>query len=213
MKTVIFANGQLTNTKKAIKHAHKANLIIAVDGGAEHCRRLNILPHILLGDLDSIQPDLVKLYEKEKVIIQRHPTDKDKTDLELALDLAAQKQATTVAVFGALGQRWDMSIANLLLPTAPAYASLDITLFDGATRIHLIRSGTKFSLSATPGSAVSLIPINGAAKGVTLQGFTYPLTNQTIAHASTRGVSNVLSGQAGTIALETGMLLCIVDES
>ncbi len=213
MKTVIFANGQLTNTEKAIEHAQQANFIIAVDGGARHCSRLNILPHILVGDLDSAQPDLVKLYENEGVIIQRHPTDKDKTDLELALDLSVQKQATTVAIFGALGQRWDMSLANLMLPTAPAYADLNITLFDRDTRIHLIRSDAEFSLAATPGSTVSLIPLSGAAQDITLKGFKYPLTNQTITHASTMGISNVLLGRAGTIALKAGMLLCIVDES
>lgn len=213
MKAVIFANGKMTSPAGVTEHSRQAELIIAVDGGAGHCRKLNILPHVLLGDLDSVQPDLIERYEKAGVIIQRYPACKDKTDLELALDLAAEQQATTASIFGALGLRWDMSMANLILPAAPAYAGMRITLFDGSTCIHLIRGNEKFFISGSPGSTVSLIPLGGSAEGVTLKGFKYPLANHTISHASTLGVSNVMLGREGNISLKSGILLCIVDKS
>jgi thiamine pyrophosphokinase len=213
MKTVIFANGAMDNPTGAWEIAEKAPLIIAVDGGAEHCRKLNIQPHVLLGDLDSIAPALVQEYQEDRVEVLRFPTDKDKSDLELALDLAAERGATSVTVFAALGLRWDMTIANLLLLAAPCYAAMDIQLMDNKTRIFLIRSRKEVALSVCPGSTVSFLPVGKAAQGVTLQGFKYSIFNQTLSFASTRGVSNQLPTGQGSIAVQSGMLLCIVDES
>ncbi len=214
MKIVIFANGQLPDPKEALQHAKQAELIIAVDGGARHCRELNLLPHILLGDLDTISSTLLHQYEdKEAVRIIRYPVDKNKTDLELAMDFAVKKQADTVTIFGALGPRWDMSIANMLLLSSPEYAELDISLIDGDTSVVLLRNGTEHKISAIPGSTVSLIPLAGSTEGVSLTGFKYPLSDQRIDHASTLGISNVILKQEGKIHLKKGLLLCIVDQS
>lgn len=213
MKVVIFANGQLPRQEEALRHALKAELIIAVDGGARHCSDLNLLPHILLGDLDTISSPLLQKYEKKDVKIIRYPTDKDKTDLELALDFALEQHAATVTVFGALGPRWDMSIGNMLLLAAPDYSNLNIKLIDGDTHILLLREGVAHLLSANPGSTISLIPLSGSAEGVSLTGFKYPLTDQQISHSSTLGISNMILGSEGKIYLRKGLLLCIVDQS
>ena len=213
MKTVIFANGAMDNPTGAGEIASQAACIIAVDGGANHCRKLNIQPHVLLGDLDSAAPELVQEYQEAGVEILRFPTDKDKSDLELALELAAERGATSVTVFAALGLRWDMTIANLLLLAAPCSAGMEVELLDSGTRIFLISSQQKVSLSVSPGSMISFLPLHGAVHGVTLQGFKYSISEQTFSFASTRGVSNQLPTGQGSVAVQSGMLLCIVDES
>lgn len=213
MKTVLFANGQLPGKEEALNHTLQADLIIAVDGGARHCNDLNLLPHILLGDLDTISSSLLQKFEKNGVKIIRYPTHKDKTDLELAFDLAAEQHAATIIAFGALGPRWDMSIANMLLLAAPDYSNLDIKLIDGDTQILLLREGIEHLLSARPGSTISLMPLSGSVEGVNLTGFKYSLNNQPISYASTLGISNVILGSEGKIYLEKGLLLCIIDQS
>ncbi len=213
MNTVIFANGAMDNQGRAKQAAAGAELIIAVDGGANHCHSLDIQPRILLGDLDSVSPVLVEQYAEAGVEIIRFPADKDKSDLELALDLAAAKGANPVTVFAALGLRWDMTLANLLLLAAPCYREMDIQLQDAASRIFLIRTGKETALSVRPGSTVSFLPLDSAVQGVTLQGFKYSLCRESISFASTRGVSNILPSGKGTVAVQAGILLCIVDES
>ena len=212
MKSIIFANGELGAQSIAAKLAAQAELIIAVDGGIRHCEQLNIQPHVLLGDLDSALNHLVDKAIADGVSLQRHPKDKDKTDLELALDLACSLRATTVSLFGALGGRWDMSLANLLLPAAMAYKNLRVTLYDDQTRIDLLRDNEHLELTASVGSRVSLLPIDGQVEGVTLTGFQYPLTNHTLSFASTRGISNVLVEDRGSISLEKGLLLSILTD-
>ncbi len=210
MKTVVFAGGAFTALNRAREACRAAELIIAVDGGIRHCAQLALSPHILLGDFDSAPAKLVDQADKAGTSVLRYPKNKDKTDLELALDLAGSRGTTTVSLFGALGGRWDMSLANLLLPAAPVYAGMRITLHDGSTRIDLLRGGDRHELSAPPGSRVSLVPLNGPARGVTLTGFKYPLCNHTISFASTLGISNILMDSTGSIVLKKGILLCIL---
>lgn len=207
MKVVIFANGELTAPAEAIKHAKQADLIIAVDGGGNHCHLLEIEPHILLGDLDSIDQEILNSYRKSSVIIQQYPTEKDKTDLELALDLAVKKQSTQVTIFAALGGRWDMSLANLLILAADDYAELDIILIEQGTKIGVCRGGEIKILAFPQGTTLSLIPLGGDATGVTLSGFKYPLTNQTLTFGSSRGVSNIFIDQSGEVTVGSGVLL------
>jgi len=212
VNTVIFANGELGAQDTAGKLCLQAELIIAVDGGLCHCLRLNIQPHILLGDLDSAPEDLVAGAVAAGVDLQRYPKDKDKTDLELALDLACKRGASKVSLFGALGGRWDMSIANLLLIASPVFNSLQMTIYDNRTRIDLLRDGDQLNITATPGSRVSLIPVGSQVEGVTLTGFQYPLTDHTIPFTSTLGISNVLVAAKGQVVIAKGQLLCIVND-
>ena len=213
MNVVIFANGELTTGAEAIDCSRAAELIIAVDGGGNHCQRLGIQPDIIVGDLDSIDPEALFEFEQKSISIHRYPADKDKTDLELAIDLAVEKGATQVTIFAALGGRWDMSLANLLLLAAPGYAGLELRLFAEATIIGVCHAGKAVTVTAPTGSTVSLIPVTGDAAGVSLTGFKYPLSNQTLSHTSTRGISNVLNQQTGKISVQKGALLWIATNS
>ncbi len=210
MDVVIFANGKLPEPQTATASSRLADLIIAVDGGANHCHRLGIIPHILLGDFDSIDREILTEYQQKDVDISRYPTNKDKTDLELALDLAIAKQATRITVFAALGGRWDMSLANLLLLAAPDYAVAEITIVDSDTVIRVVREKVATTIEAPLGTTVSLIPLGGDAKGVTVRGLKYPLNNSTLYHTSTRGISNVLIDSPGRVTVEKGIVLVVI---
>ena len=208
MKGIIFANGKLTAKEMAVEIAGESDLIIAADGGLAHCFALNIKPHVLIGDFDSTLPGLIHQAAETGAEIIRHPKDKDKTDLELALDLSMGKGVKEVYLFGALGNRWDMSLANLLLIAAPVYADMQITIVDGQTIIYPLKNGDKKELSYGNGRRVSLIPVKNDIR-VTLQGFKYPLTGGRIAFSSTHGISNSLTGDRGVIIVESGVLLCV----
>ncbi len=213
MKAVIFANGRLGARSLAKEMCKRAELIIAVDGGISHCAALDIQPHVLLGDLDSAPGHLVRQALAHGVDLQRHPQDKNKTDLELALDLAGRQGAQTVALFAILGGRWDMSLANLFLPALSAYATMRITAYDDRTRIELLRDNQQLVLRAGAGSRVSLLPVNGSVEGVSLTGFQYPLLKHTLSFASTRGISNVLVDERATIGIGRGLLLVVVNDA
>ena len=189
------------------------DLVIAVDGGAEKCRRLGIVPHLLIGDLDSISSELTEKYRHTGVEIIRHPRRKDATDLELALDLAKVRGADQLLLFGVLGGRWDMSLANVMLAASTKYRRMHISLLQTRCRIHIIHGGSDFILKSREGQTVSLLPLSVDVEGVTTSGFEYPLQDSLLPFGSSRGISNILMKNEGTVMVKKGVLLCIENVS
>jgi len=208
MKALIFANGIFKKIPKHEPFFGEADLIVAADGGANHCYRLNITPDILLGDLDSVEPEVLIDCKEKGVEIQRYPTRKDATDLELALDLVLTKGTRSVLLLGALGGRWDMSLANITLAARKKYSSMHISFADHDYCIHILHGGKPFTIRGVAGQTVSFLPINGDVCGLNLTGFEYPLQNHTIPFGSTKGISNILITNTGQVSFAIGVLIC-----
>ena len=158
--------------------------------------------------MDSIEPDLLTQYEKGGVEIVRYPKDKNESDLELALDYARECGATDISIFGGFGDRWDFSTANLILLAQPRFSTFTLRCIHGMTETSLVRAGLPRRIAGNPGDTVSFLPLTADAQGVTLTGFRYPLQNETLAAGATRGLSNKLIAEAGTISISRGSLLC-----
>lgn len=215
-KIVIFANGRMKNSEKAHRIAAEADYIICADGGAVHCDRVGFFPDLLVGDFDSIPKKLRRKLEKKQVEIEQHPVHKDCTDLELALhhvtNLKKKKdKRTTVHILGALGGRWDMSLATVLLPLAADNQQLEIFLHGDKEMLSVFSPG-RHTLHGTPGQRVSFLPISGTVEGLSLAGFTYSAKDISLEPGSSRGVSNCLEEKTCLIQFEQGKLLMILEE-
>jgi thiamine pyrophosphokinase len=138
------------------------------------------------------------------------PARKDFTDLELALRYAQEAGCGEVLVLGALGNRWDQTLANLLLPASRDFAGLAIRMVDGDQEISALKAGETLSVTGQPGDTVSLIPLVGDAAGITTSGLDYPLSYGKIGFGSTLGISNELTGGQATIRLRQGLLLVTI---
>ena len=210
MKVSIFAAGTITNLQSNIVEQQQDKLVIAADGGARHCIALGIKPDVVIGDFDSlVEQDIVILNKMGSRFIS-YSARKDQTDLELAIQHACEQNASQITIYGALGQRWDQSLANLMLLASPGLDHCQTRLVDGLQEAFLIRSGTKIEIHGQPGDTVSLIPIGGNASGIRTRGLEYALENETLVFAQARGVSNVLSQDKATVELQHGLLVCIV---
>lgn len=209
MRAVIFANGVLNNLQNVHDIILPDDLIIAADGGMTHCQALGIKPSIVIGDLDSLDPDYLKSLQTSGTEIISYPINKDQTDLELALHKAFDLGSDEILVLGALGARWDMTIANLLLPASPEFSKVAIRLIDGHQEIILLRGRGELTFNGKKGDMLSLIPLGQDAYGVALRGLEYPLEDDVLKFGATRGISNVLLEDTATVYLKKGLLLCI----
>lgn len=206
MKAVIFANGTIDNSDSAISGN---DLIIAADGGTQHCLSLGITPDVVIGDLDSLTTDNINELQIADVEIIRYPAKKDQTDLELALKLAIDRGADEIVVFGAMGGRWDMSIANILLPAEQNLSNATIRIIDGHHEIMLLRAGKEMIFHGKKGDIFSLIPLGRDALGITTIGLEYPLKDDLLRLGSSRGISNLFIENSATVSLKQGLLLCV----
>jgi thiamine pyrophosphokinase len=195
-----------------VRWLNDADLVVAVDGGAGWLASIGRRPDALVGDLDSVDPALALRLEEAGVTVERHPTEKDSSDSELALEYALRSGARGVVMLGAIGGiRLDHELANVLLLTANwnDAGDVDLRLVRGGTCMRVLRSGSSLAIEAGNGSLVSLLPVGGDAEGVTTSGLRYPLRNEPLPLGSTRGLSNEVAGEPATVQLHRGMLLVI----
>lgn len=211
MRTVIVANGDFNPPPELEALLDSAEAVIAADGGARHLAKLERKPDVVIGDLDSLTSAKIDELEQAGAHVLRFPEDKEQSDLELALLHAKKVGAGEAYVLGALGRRWDHSLANLLLAAHPELADLQIVFLHGTQQLFLIRGDVQ--LGVPVGTRLSLIPLKGHAKGVSSQGLAFPLDNETLYFGSTRGVSNIVEAEDAEIGLCKGLLLCVLSPS
>jgi thiamine pyrophosphokinase len=184
--------------------------VIAADSGLEHAAALGLRVDVLVGDLDSASPEAVSAAEAAGVHIERHPTAKDATDLELALAHALTAGATRVTVVsGGGGERLDHHLAELVLLAAARFAPLRLDARIGTARAVAIHAGDDVALAGAPGAMLTLLALGGPATGVTATGVRWPLAADTLEPGSTRGVSNEIVSSPVRLRLEGGSLLAL----
>ena len=183
--------------------------VIAADSGLEHAAALGLRVDVLVGDLDSASAHAVRAAEQAGVRVERHPVDKEATDLELALEHALALGASHVTVIsGGGGARLDHHLAELVLLAAARFAPLHIDARIGPARAVAIHAGEAVALSGEAGALLTLLALGGPAHGVTTTGLRWPLRGETLYPGSTRGVSNVIDAPV-QIAISGGSLLAV----
>lgn len=224
MRAIIFVNGELHDYDALAQLIQPDDYLIAADGGVKHCLAIHLTPHALIGDLDSVDPATVASLQQQGVTIERHPPDKNQTDLELALDHAlAVNHASTVnrssavanrrtlqeiILVGGLGGRLDQMLGNVLI-LAQREWPLPLILIADNLRAQVVFPGMPLTLAATIGDTVSALPLSDQVTGITYTGMRYPLENHSLALGSTRGMSNEVVAVPATVEIASGRLLII----
>jgi thiamine pyrophosphokinase len=215
-RILIFANGELPDLDKARALVKADDYIICADGGARHALALGATPQLVIGDMDSAAKDEVERLKKMNVPIELYPRDKNETDLELALNHALEKRPSSILIIGALGGRFDQILGNISLLSDSRLSALDCHLDDGVEEVFFCRgrSGAPSrafnrGIQGRRGDIVSLIPWNGAVKGIRTNGLRWPLDNEALYPDKTRGISNEMLNSAAEVSIEAGSLLII----
>ena len=177
------------------------DFIIAVDGGYAHLEGVGCTPDVVIGDFDSLG-----FVPAGKVVIE-HPTHKDASDLELALNYAAERGFSRVVVYGALGGRLDHTVANLQMCARFAEQGMDVRLVGADCVADILAGPGSLDLPARETGTVSVFSAVGASRGVSIAGLEYPLQNATLTNRTTLGLSNEFVGLPATISVEEGTLL------
>ena len=183
--------------------------VIAADSGLDAARAAGVTVDILIGDLDSVSAEGLAAAAAEGVAVDRHPVDKDHTDLDLALQRVVDDGFTECAVLGGAGGRLSHLLANAALVAAERYAGIEVRWLVGTTEAQVARPGRDIVVEGAPGDLVSLLAAAGSATGVSTTGLRWALDDAVLEPGSTRGVSNELTGRQATVTVSRGSLLVI----
>jgi len=207
MEVTVVTNGHIENLDILKSIIKNSDYVICADGAAKYLMNLNIYPNLLVGDLDSISSDTLKWIENSEVNIKKFPVKKNMTDTELAIEFALEQSPSRITIVGAVGSRMDHSLGNIMLlykilkmGTAARIINEvnDITITDSALEVE-----------GRVGQTISIIPIGGDVRGVTLEGLEYPLINHNINMGNSLGISNRFIKENATISVKEGLLLVI----
>ena len=205
MRIIIFANGNLPNLEKARSLIHTDDFILCADGGTRHALALGLTPNVIVGDMDSVtEKERRKMKELDVEIIQ-HPTDKNETDLELAINHALTLNPDQILILAALGGRMDHTLANIALLSNLQLATFNIRLTDGVEELFFCRDQAK--VEGRSGDIVSLIPWQGEVTGVFTENLRWHLHHETLYPEKTRGISNEMTADVATVSIKSGLLL------
>lgn len=208
MRAIVFANGVIADYTTLQSLVQPDDRLICADGGTAHCLRIGRQPHVIIGDLDSIDAAQLETMVASGVEIEEYAPEKNQTDLELALERAIADGAQEIVLVGALGGRLDQMIANLLILAQRAWP-VPIRIVDGDQIAQVMRGGETLTLHGAVGSTVSAIPLSDTVTGITYTGMKYPLTDHTLHMGSTRGISNEMLDTTATVTIRTGLLMIV----
>lgn len=178
--------------------------IFAVDGGAILTFKLGLNPKYIVGDLDSIDVDVLTQYKDNLTCSTEFltfPAEKDQNDTELLLEYLIKNGYSKIIIFGMLGGRYDHSLFNIFLHLKYrqiiAVDSLNCCLTLSKHQI----------LKFTEKQTVSFFPLSYQVTGLTLQGFKYPTQNLTITQGNTLTLSNETKDSQCVVSFTEGKLL------
>ena len=206
-KTVVVVAGGARPGPRPLAAVPPGAPVIAADRGAEYALASGLSVDLAVGDFDSITAAGLKALERGGVRLERHPSAKDVTDLELALDAAAALAPERILVVAGGGGRLDHLLGELSLLASEAYASVEVDAVVGRATVNVVRR--ERTLTGRVGELISLLPLHGPAVGVVTSGLGYPLRGDTLRPGSSRGISNLFTAEEARVALESGVLLAV----
>ena len=207
-RVLIFTGGRLGAW--ALAHLRPDDFLIGADRGGAYLAEHGIRMHVALGDFDSVSPaQLDAIRAACDRFEASDPVMKDYSDTELAFQEALLHKPAEIVLLGALGTRFDHSLANVHLLLTAKRSGVRCRLIDEHNEITLTDSSLAVTNADNRYTYVSLLPLSEEVTGVTLEGFVYPLNDATLRIGQSLAVSNRLAESRGFIHIRSGLLLVI----
>ena len=176
---VILVNGLFPTSPAPLEILENAGTVICTDGAVNKLEALGLIPHIIIGDLDSKD---IRIEFKGLIV---RDTNQYNTDLEKALDWTIMNNVKKLAILGATGLREDMTLANHYI-LFDYYDKIEIKMI---TDYHTISCHKgKQSFHSSPGKNISLF-VKDYDTTVSTTNLKYSL-NKSLLDPSSRAISN-----------------------
>lgn len=204
-KITIIGNGNIAES--TWDQIDPADFLICVDGAALELIKRGKIPDMALGDFDSVSEDEFSLIQKHSKKVVTYLSEKDETDLELAVIYSIGLAPTEVTILGATGRRLDHELANISFLKMYLDNDIKVSMIDPNNKITLIDKKTIIKKDKAY-KYMSLLPFTENAV-VTLSGCKYNISKRALTKISSLGVSNEIKGEVAEIDVHEGVLILI----
>ena len=205
-KCIILANGKPPK-KKIISFFQKKgyNKLICADGGANSALKMNLIPDVIVGDLDSISSNSLKEYKSVSKIIRLQ--GQNDTDVEKCLKIAIKNKFEEALLIGVTGNRLDHTICNLGI-VLKFYGKIKLSLLAENSYLKPYTGSSK--LKTNKGEIISLYGFDKKTK-LTSRGLKYPLKNVSLPFGEKESTSNVATSNSIQLKITNGIVFVIRD--
>ncbi|MFH1454328.1 MAG: thiamine diphosphokinase [Armatimonadota bacterium] len=212
-RVIILANGQIEDLRFYRNIINDEDFIICANGGTYLAFLLGITPDMIIGDIDSIDKNMVKQLQRRNtdLIFKKYPKDKDKSDLELAIDDAVLLNPGEIIVLAALGGRIDHELINIFLPLSRKEYLNKIKFLSQDSELYILDKKTK--INGRKDKILTLVPLTPHVKNVLTNGLRYEIKNKDINWGSSLTLSNIIVKDEVSIEYKKGMLLAVLHAS
>ncbi len=207
MQAVVALAGEINDSPLVRSAIDGSGLIVAADSGATRLRELGILPHVVIGDLDSLAGEDLFHLKTAGVPFEPHPAPQQRTDGDVAIEYALKRGAASIIVLGLLGgPRTDHAVANLYLLTHPMLRHVPTWTVDGWTALTVLNGDgvSQAHFQGQIGDYVSITAVSSEVRGITTVGLKWPLLDATFHRGLGEGTSNELIHDRAMIQIESG---------
>ena len=203
-RCVIVGGAEINNYDFIREKLYTDDFVVFCDSGLKHLENLQVQPSLVVGDFDSHENPRLDV---ETIVL---PCEKDDTDTVYAVKEAIKRGYDNFLLIGVVGARLDHTLVNVSILLYLDSLGKKGCIIDDYSEMEIV-SSEPVSI-CDDYSFFSLLNISGCAKGITITGAKYPLTNAEITCEYQYGVSNeVLSGQTAYVSVLEGCLLLIKD--
>lgn len=207
-KALIICNGNPPPQVLLKQLWQKADYRVAADGGANLLHVLKLLPDAVVGDFDSLRPEVQK---KLPETILFHVKEQDTNDADKAVRHCLKLGFIEINLLGADGGRQDQFLSSLEILFKYSHRAR-LIIWTALERMEFIHDTWEETLP--PGTTLSLIPLFGGAQGVVSRGLKFELNNHFLLPGkSPSGVSNQVLFNPVTVSIKEGQLLLVVQHS
>lgn len=185
------------------------DLWVGVDRGTFILLEKGIKPDYAFGDFDSVSAAEKEIIQKSDIVMNQYQTEKDETDMELALQWAMDQNPEEILLFGATGGRLDHEMMNIQLLYRTISSNTEVKVIDKKNEISIKPPGKYTIEREEQYSYISFLAFQGEVKGITLKGFKYPLEKASLMTGSSLCISNELVNKSGTYSFDSGIILMV----
>jgi len=203
----VILGGQPPQSQEVATRLLTADYCVAADSGAAYAVKCGRVPDLIVGDMDSLDPESLRYCREKGASLLVLPSHKDETDGEMALRSAVEAGCEEIELFAFSGGRLDHLLANIFMAYDFFSGGINITLVDDGMNGYF--SDGVFEISGEAGDVLSLIPMTPRVEGVTLQGLVYPLDNANLSTGVSRSLCNEFSEPFCRVFHKTGILLIL----
>lgn len=196
----IFAGGDIGGG--CIK-VNKGDLVICADGGYSAALKMGIAPDIIVGDFDSYSGELPGNTE-----VLRSVPEKDDTDTLLAIKTAIDRGISTIVIYGAMGGRFDHTVANIQCLAYIHSRGCTGFIEDDDNIITLCGTG-EHRFPYMKGWYFSVFAMTDVTHIESMTGVKYPLSDYQMTGSFPIGVSNEITDREAVLNIRSGLALIV----